>query len=170
MSGQGGEGFAGRERQRILGLDFGAKTVGAAVSDPLGITAQGLEIIRRPRESKLRQTLARIDELIAQYDVGLIVLGLPKQLNNTTGERAEKTLAFREMLQQRTRLPVELEDERLTTAEAIRAMNEMDLRGQARKDAVDEIAAVFILQTYLDRRQGTASGLQENDHDREGGI
>ena len=152
MSGANEAGHTEHGMQRVLGLDYGAKTVGAAVSDGLGITAQGLEIIRRPRESKLRQTLARIDELVAEYQVGTIVLGLPKQLNNEAGERVEKTLAFKEMLERRTGLPVILEDERLTTAEAIRAMNEMDLRGQARKEVVDEIAAVFILQTYLDRQ------------------
>ncbi|MBR2560643.1 MAG: Holliday junction resolvase RuvX [Eubacterium sp.] len=148
--------------QRILGLDYGAKTVGVAVSDPLGYTAQGLEIIRRQRESKLRQTLARIDEVIAQYQIGTIVLGLPKQMNNETGERAEKTLAFRDMLQNRTHLPVVLEDERLTTVEAIRAMNEMNLHGQDRKEVVDEIAAVFILQTYLDRLAFKAEEESEN--------
>lgn len=136
---------------RILGLDYGAKTVGVAVSDPLGLTAQGVEIIRRQRESKLRQTLARIEELAQFYDAEKIVLGLPKHMNNDSGERVEKTLEFRGMLEKRLQLPVELEDERLTTAEAVRAMNEMDLRGEERKAVVDEIAAVFILQTYLDR-------------------
>ena len=136
---------------RVLGLDYGAKTVGVAVSDALGLTAQGVEIIRRGKETKLRRTLARIEELVRAYDVQTIVLGFPKLLNNEIGERAEKTLAFRDMLERRTALPVVLEDERLTTVEAIRTMNELDLRGQARKEAVDEIAAVFILQTYLDR-------------------
>ncbi|MCF0145458.1 MAG: Holliday junction resolvase RuvX [Eubacterium sp.] len=138
---------------RVLGLDYGAKTVGVAVSDALGLTAQGVEIIRREKETKLRRTLARIEELVRAYDVQTIVLGFPKLLNNEIGERAEKTLAFRDMLERRTALPVVLEDERLTTVEAIRTMNELDLRGQARKEAVDEIAAVFILQTYLDREQ-----------------
>ena len=141
-----------RSAGRVLGLDYGAKTVGVAVSDPLGLTAQGLEIIRRERETKLRKTLARIDALIAEYHVTSIVLGLPKKLNDDVGERAEKTLAFQEMLQKRTQLPVELEDERLTTVEASRVMNELDLRGKERKAVVDEIAAVFILQTYLDRK------------------
>ena len=146
---------AGTERPvtgRILGLDYGAKTVGVAVSDPLGLTAQGVGIIRRERETKLRQTLARIDALIEEYQVTSIVLGLPKKLNDEVGERAEKTLAFQEMLQKRTKLPVELEDERLTTVEATRVMNELDLRGRERKEVVDELAAVFILQTYLDRK------------------
>ena len=136
---------------RILGLDYGAKTVGVAVSDPLGLTAQGVEIIRRQRETKLRQTLARIEELAQFYGAEKIVLGLPKHMNDDMGERAEKTLAFREMLEKRLGMPVEMEDERLTTVEAVRAMNEMNLRGKERKAVVDEIAAVFILQTYLDR-------------------
>ena len=138
---------------RVLGLDYGAKTVGVAVSDPLGLTAQGVEIIRRQRETKLRQTLARIEELAQFYGAEKIVLGLPKHMNDDIGERAEKTLEFRDMLEKRLGLPVEMEDERLTTVEAIRAMNEMNLRGKERKAVVDEIAAVFILQTYLDRLQ-----------------
>ena len=86
---------------RSLGLDFGSKTVGVAVSDPLYITAQGVEIIRRERESKLRQTLARIEELVKEYEVGEIVLGFPKNMNGTLGERCEKTLAFKEQLEKR---------------------------------------------------------------------
>ena len=136
---------------RVLGLDYGARTVGVAVSDPLGLTAQGVEIIRRERETKLRQTLARIEELVRQYEVGTIVLGFPKQLNNTVGERAEKTLAFQEMLEKRLQLPVQLEDERLTTVAAQRTMEELQIRGRDQKEVVDEIAAVFLLQTYLDR-------------------
>ena len=147
---------------RILGLDYGAKTVGVAVSDPLGLTAQGVEIIRRQRETKLRQTLARIEELAQFYGAEKIVLGLPKHMNDDIGVRAEKTLEFRDMLEKRLGLPVEMEDERLTTVEAIRAMNEMNLRGKERKAVVDEIAAVFILQTYLDRLQ-----IQKNAEDTE---
>ena len=147
---------------RVLGLDYGAKTVGVAVSDPLGLTAQGVEIIRRQRETKLRQTLARIEELAQFYGAEKIVLGLPKHMNDDIGVRAEKTLEFRDMLEKRLGLPVEMEDERLTTVEAIRAMNEMNLRGKERKAVVDEIAAVFILQTYLDRLQ-----IQKNAEDTE---
>lgn len=86
---------------RIMGLDFGSKTTGVAVSDPLGITAQGIETITRKDENKLRQTCARIEELIREYEVGTIVLGYPKNMNNTLGERVEKTLAFKEMLERR---------------------------------------------------------------------
>ena len=100
---------------RIIGLDFGSKTVGVAVSDELLITAQGIEIVRRKSENKLRQTLARIEELIKEYNVEKIVLGFPKNMNNTIGDRAEKSLEFAEMLKRRTGLPVVMWDERLTT-------------------------------------------------------
>ncbi len=136
---------------RILGLDFGSKTVGVAVSDPLGLTAQGVEIIRREQENKLRRTLARIETLIAQYNVKHIVLGLPRNMNYSLGDRAEKTQEFKEKLERRTGLPVDLWDERLTTVAADRAMMEAGIRRQHRKEYVDEIAAVFILQGYLDR-------------------
>ena len=126
---------------RIMGLDYGSKTVGVAVSDPLGLTAQGIEIVRRKSENKLRQTLARIEE---------IVLGFPKHMNNDIGERAEKSLEFKEMLERRTGLPVVMWDERLTTVEADRTMMETGIRRENRKEYVDMIAAVFILQGYLD--------------------
>lgn len=135
---------------RIMGLDFGSKTVGVAVSDPLGITAQGVEIVRRKSENKLRQTLARLEELIEEYQVEKIVLGYPKHMNNTVGERAEKSLEFKETLERRTGLPVVMWDERLTTVEAHRALMEGDVRRENRKLYVDKLAAVFILQGYLD--------------------
>ena len=135
---------------RILGLDFGTKTVGVAVSDELLITAQGVEIIRRKAPTKLRQTLARIDELVGEYGVEKIVLGYPKNMNNTEGERCERTQEFKEMLEKRTGLPVVLWDERLTTVAADNAMMEMGIRREHRKEYVDEIAAIFILQGYLD--------------------
>ena len=100
---------------KIMGLDFGSKTVGVAISDSLLITAQGIEIIRRKEENKLRQTLARIEELIQANDVREIVLGYPKNMNDTIGERAVKSEDFKEMLERRTGLPVVLWDERLTT-------------------------------------------------------
>ena len=137
-------------KKRALGLDYGSKTVGVAVSDGLGITAQGVEIIRRTQENKLRKTLARIEELIAEYDVGILVLGYPKNMNNTIGERAEKSLAFKEMLERRTGLPVVMWDERLTTVSAERTLIENKVRREDRKKYIDQIAAVFILQGYLD--------------------
>ena len=135
---------------RIMGLDFGSKTVGVSVSDPLGLTAQGVEIIRRTSENKLRQTLARIETLIQEYEVGKIGLGLPKNMNNTIGDRAEKSLAFKEMLERRTGLPVVMWDERLTTVEANRTLIESGVRRENRKEYVDKLAAVYILQGYLD--------------------
>lgn len=135
---------------RILGLDYGSKTVGVAVSDPLGLTAQKIETIWRKQENKLRRTLARIEELIAEYEVEKIVLGFPKNMNNTVGERAEKALEFGEMLKKRTGLEIIMWDERLTTVEADRTLIETGVRRENRKQYLDGIAAVFILQGYLD--------------------
>ena len=135
---------------RIMGLDFGSKTVGVAISDPLFLTAQGIEIVRRKAPGKLRQTLARINELKEEYEVGKIVLGFPKNMNNTEGERCEKTLEFKEMLEKRTGLEGVLWDERLTTVEADRTMMQVGIRRENRKEYVDELAAIFILQGYLD--------------------
>jgi putative Holliday junction resolvase len=135
-----------------MGLDFGSKTVGVAISDPLLLTAQGKEIIRRKEENKLRQTLARIESLIQEYEVGLIVLGLPKNMNDTEGIRVELTNEFRDKLERRTGLEVVMWDERLTTVAADKAMIEAGIRRENRKDYVDMIAATLILQGYLDRR------------------
>lgn len=139
-----------KQDMRILGLDFGSKTTGVAVSDPLGITAQGVETITRKDENKLRQTCARIEELIREYEIETIVLGYPKNMNNTSGERAEKTVAFKEMLERRTGLPVVLWDERLTTNAAEQILMESGVRRENRKTVIDKIAAVLILQGYLD--------------------
>lgn len=137
---------------RIMGLDFGAKTVGVAVSDALLLTAQGIEIIRRKEENKLRRTLARIEELIVEYEVEEIVLGLPKHMNNTEGVRVDLTQEFKDKLERRTGLPVTLWDERLTTVAADKAMMEAGLRREERREHVDKIAACLILQGYLDKR------------------
>ena len=137
---------------RIMGLDLGSRTVGVAVSDPLGITAQGVEIIRRESEDKLRRTLARIEELIVENEVQEIVLGLPKNMNATEGVRVELTKEFKEKLERRTGLPVVMWDERLTTVAADKAMMEAGIRRENRKNYVDMIAATLILQGYLDRR------------------
>ena len=138
---------------RIMGLDFGSKTVGVAISDELLITAQGIEIIRRKEENKLRQSLARIEALIEEYGVEEIVLGYPKNMNNTEGERVELTNEFKEKLERRTGLTVALWDERLTTVAADRFMMEAGIRREERKEHVDRIAATFILQGYLDYRK-----------------
>ena len=138
---------------RIMGLDFGSKTVGVAISDELLLTAQGIEIIRRKDENKLRQTLARIEELIVEYGVEEIVLGLPKNMNATEGLRVELTNEFKEKLERRTGLIVHTWDERLTTVAADKAMIEAGIRREKRKDYVDMIAATLILQGYLDYRK-----------------
>lgn len=135
---------------RIMGLDYGSKTVGVAMSDPIGITAQAVETIWRKDENKLRKTCARIEELISEYEVERIVLGLPKHMNNDLGERAQKALAFGEMVKRRTGLEVVMWDERLTTVEAERTLIENNVRRENRKQYIDKIAAVFILQGYLD--------------------
>lgn len=137
-------------KMRIMGLDYGTKTVGVAISDALGLTAQGIETIQRKEENKLRRTLARIEELVSEYEVEKIVLGFPKHMNNDIGERAEKSLEFRDMLTRRTGLEVIMWDERLTTVEAERTLIESNVRRENRKKYIDKIAAVFILQGYLD--------------------
>lgn len=138
---------------RIMGLDYGSKTVGVAVCDPLGITAQTVETITRKDENKLRQTLARIEALALEYGVERIVLGYPKNMNNTVGERGEKTQEFKVALERRTGLEVILWDERLTTVAAERVLIESGVRRENRKKSVDQIAAAMILQGYLDSLQ-----------------
>ncbi|MDE6208882.1 MAG: Holliday junction resolvase RuvX [Lachnospiraceae bacterium] len=135
---------------RIMGLDYGSKTVGVAISDPLLLTAQPIEIIRRESENKLRRTLARIEELIKEYEVSEIVLGLPKNMDNSLGERAEKSIEFKDMLERRTGIKCNMWDERLTTVSAHKAMIEAGIRREDRGKYVDSIAAVFILQGFLD--------------------
>ena len=135
-----------------MGLDYGTKTVGVALSDELLLTAQPYETIVREKANKLRKTLARIEEIIAEMDVKEIVLGYPKNMNNTVGERAAATDEFREMLERRTGLPVILVDERLTTVEADRILDETGVAFSGRKEHIDKMAAAIILQTYLDGR------------------
>ena len=135
---------------RIMGLDYGTKTVGVAVSDPLGNTAQAVETVTRKDENKLRKTLARIESLATEYGVEKFVIGFPKHMNNDIGERAQKSLEFRDMLVRRTGLEVIMWDERLTTVAAEQTLIESGVRRENRKQYVDKIAAVFILQGYLD--------------------
>lgn len=136
---------------RILGLDYGSKTVGVAVSDSLGWTAQALETITRKEENKLRKTLARIEALVKEYEIEKIVLGYPKHMNNEQGDRCVKTEEFKEMLERRTGLSVILQDERMSTVSAERILMEGGVRREQRKEYIDKMAAAFILQTYLDR-------------------
>ena len=135
---------------RMLGLDYGAKTVGVAVSDSLGVTAHGVETITRKEENKLRRTLARIEELAREYQIETIILGYPKNMDDSVGERAKKTEEFRDMLIRRTGLPVILWDERLTTMEANEILIESGVRREDRKREIDKIAAVLILRSYMD--------------------
>lgn len=136
---------------RIMGLDYGSVTVGVAISDELLLTAQGIEVIRRKEENKLRQTLARIEELIREYGVTRIVLGYPKNMNNTIGERALKSEEFAAALSRRTGLEVILWDERLTTVAAHQVLSEGGLDYRRKAMVVDKLAAVIILQGYLDK-------------------
>ncbi len=135
---------------RIIGLDYGAATVGVAISDDLLITAQGIEVIRREKENQLRHTYQRIEELIKEYGVTKIVLGYPKHLNNTIGDRARKSEEFAENLKRRTGLEVVLWDERLSTVAAHRALDLGEVSLNKKKEVVDKVAAVIILQGYLD--------------------
>lgn len=135
---------------RIMGLDYGTKTVGVALSDELLLTAQPVMTIERKSENKLRKTLARIEELIEEYEVSLIVLGYPKNMNNTIGERAKATEEFKEHLERRTGLDVVLQDERLSTVESQRILIGSGVRREHRKEYVDKMAAAVILQSYLD--------------------
>ncbi|MFL0196470.1 Holliday junction resolvase RuvX [Clostridium sp. WILCCON 0269] len=133
---------------RILGLDVGNKTIGVALSDPLGITAQGITTIRRKGEKKDIEELKIICD---KYDVEVIVCGLPKNMNGTLGPQSEKVLKFCEIIEEFINLPVKMWDERLTTVAANRAMLEGDLSRAKRKKIVDKMAATYILQGYLDR-------------------
>ncbi len=134
---------------RILGLDYGSKTVGVAVSDELMMTAQGVETIVRKEENKLRKTLARIVELISEYGVDTVVVGLPLNMDDTEGERAKKTREFGELVEKRTGLPVMYQDERLTTFAADEVLDERGVPGYKRKADVDRVAACFILEDYM---------------------
>ena len=138
---------------RIMGLDYGSKTVGVAISDELLLTAQAKEIIRRKEENKLRKTLSRIEELIQEYGVETIVLGLPVNMDQSESVRSALSLEFKDKLERRTSLPVIMWDERLTTVEADAIMDEVGIRGAQRKEYVDMIAAQIILQDYLDNRK-----------------
>ena len=137
---------------RIMGLDYGSKTVGVAISDELLLTAQGKEIIRRNEENKLRKTLARIEQLIQEYGVEKIVLGLPINMDESVSERSQLCLEFKDKIERRTGIPVDMLDERLTTVEADEIMDEAGIKGKKRKEYVDMIAAQIILQDYLDNR------------------
>lgn len=147
---------------RIMGLDYGSKTVGVAISDELGITAQPIMTIERKSENKLRKTLAQIEELIDAYKVSFVVLGYPKNMNNTEGARVEATKEFKEHIERRTGLDVVLWDERLTTIESERILMEAGIRRENRKAYIDKMAAAIILQSYMDAHPD--EGKSENNN------
>ena len=138
---------------RVMGLDYGDKTVGVAISDELLITAQPIETVERERTNKLRKTYQRIEALIAEYEVEKIVLGRPLNMNGTEGDRVELTEAFAEELSRRTGLEIIWMDERLTTVEANRILEETGVAHSARKEHIAKMAAAIILQTYLDTQK-----------------
>jgi len=138
---------------RVLGLDVGSRRIGVAVSDPLGITAQGLETLQRRNK---RSDMAALEQVIRQYEITEIVIGLPLRMSGTEGAQAEKMQAFAGELRRHFRLPVHLWDERLTSAEANRLLRETELSIAKRAQAVDRMAAVLILQGWMEQRQRTS--------------
>jgi putative Holliday junction resolvase len=139
---------------RVLGLDVGSKTIGLAVSDLLGITAQGLETIRRKNK---RTDFEALEQVIRKYEVSEIVVGYPLRMSGTAGAQSEKMAAFADELRQRFSLPVHLWDERLTSAQANRLLRETNMSIRRRAEVVDRLAAVLILQSFLDHRKQVAS-------------
>ena len=133
---------------RIMGIDYGEKRIGVAISDPLGITAQGLPTIER---TNIQEDIQKILNIIREKEVNEIVVGLPKHMNNMLGEKAQAVLAFVDLIKKHVNIPVNTIDERLSTVRAHRTMLEGDLSRKKRKDRVDMIAAQLILQNYLDR-------------------
>ena len=136
---------------RKMGLDYGSKTVGVAMTDALGVTVMPFETITRKEENKLRRTLARITELVGEYEVDEIVLGRPVLMDGSDGERAEKTVIFKDLLEKRVSVPIVFMDERLTTVEADEALNEMEIPRSERKKYIDQIAAALVLRSYLNQ-------------------
>lgn len=144
---------------RLLGLDLGSRTIGLAISDPLGITAQGLPTIRRTNK---RADLQQLHQTIRHYDVTEIVVGHPLHMSGTAGAQANKVEAFAEELRRRFHLPVHLWDERLTSAQANRVLRETDMSIRRRGQVIDQMAAVLILQAFIENRNITAS--RSSDH------
>lgn len=134
---------------RILGLDYGSKTVGVAMTDALGMTVQPYKTIQRDRESKLRQTLSEIAEIVEQYQIKKIVMGLPLNMDDTEGDRAAKTRDFAEKLKLRVAVPIEFTDERLTTMEAEEILDQSGIPRSGQKKVIDQVAAQLILEQYL---------------------
>jgi len=148
---------------RLLGLDYGSKTTGVAMTDPMQLIASPLETIKREKEGKLRPTLRRITELAAENDVERIILGYPLNMDDTRGERAEKTEAFKELLEHRLEadglsIPVTLWDERLSTIDADEVLAEAEVAAADRKQYIDKIAAALILEDYLKNGKNRSEG------------
>lgn len=142
-------------RPRVLGMDVGARRIGLAVSDPLGITAQGIETLERRNK---RTDFGILERVIKRYEVGEIVVGYPLQMSGNTGAQSEKMAAFAEELRRRFALPVHLWDERLTTAEAHRILDQTEMSTRRRGEVIDQMAAVLILQSFLERRSQERNG------------
>ena len=141
-------------KERIMGLDYGSKTIGVAISDALGLTAQPLETIERSGENKLRRSLARSAEIVREKDIKKIVVGLPINMDGRSGERAALTLEFVEKLKLRVDIPIVMQDERLTTVEADEILDESGVKKQDRKQFIDQIAAGIILKEYMEKENG----------------
>ena len=141
-------------KERIMGLDYGSKTIGVAISDALGLTAQPLETIERSGENKLRRSLARIAEIVREKDIKKIVVGLPINMDGRSGERAALTLEFVEKLKLRVDITIVMQDERLTTVEADEILDESGVKKQDRKQFIDQIAAGIILKEYMEKENG----------------
>lgn len=135
--------------ERIMGLDIGDKTIGVAVSDPMLITAQGLKTIKR---ENIKKDIDEIINLIREYNITKIVIGLPKNMNNTIGPQGKKVLSFVDKLKEKVDVEIHLQDERLTTVAAEKTLIEGNMSRKKRKKVIDMVAATYILQTYLDRR------------------
>ncbi len=156
---------------KLMGLDYGSATVGTAVSDDLFLTAQAVEVIRRKHANKLRQTYQRIEQLIAQRNVDALVVGYPKHLDNSIGERAKLSEEFADALRRRTGLPVILWDERLTTVMAHRFLDAADTGWKKKREVVDQVAAAIILQSYMDylrEHEEARKELEEEIRERKG--
>ena len=148
---------------RILGLDVGARRIGIAVSDPLGITAQGVSTLHRRNR---RYDLGELRKLLTEYDASEIVVGNPLRMSGQSGTQAEKMLEFAKQLEQQFSLPVHLWDERLSTAEAHRLLDETGIRDSRRKEVIDKMAAVLILQSFLDARAAKGHFTTETPRDQ----
>ncbi|PZW94982.1 putative Holliday junction resolvase [Lachnoanaerobaculum umeaense] len=141
-------------KERIMGLDYGSKTIGVAISDELGLTAQPFETIERSGENKLRRSLARISEIVKEKNIRKIVVGLPVNMSGENGERVALTLAFVEKLKSRVDVPIIMQDERLTTMEADEILDESGVKKKDRKQFIDQIAAGIILREYMEKENG----------------